>query len=58
MPNKKMRLLGAHFHGCDLLQHYEDDILELELYFVIVKNEYGEQTEEELLPGEKNHSLG
>jgi len=26
----------------------------LELYFVIVNNEYGEQTEEELLPGGKN----
>uniref|UniRef100_K7LBK3 HECT-type E3 ubiquitin transferase n=1 Tax=Glycine max TaxID=3847 RepID=K7LBK3_SOYBN len=30
------------------------DISELELYFVIVNNEYGEQTEEELLPGGKN----
>lgn len=36
------------------LKHYEDDISELELYFVIVNNEYGEQTEEELLPGGKN----
>jgi len=26
----------------------------LELYFVILNNEYGEQTEEELLPGGKN----
>lgn len=36
------------------LQHYEADISELELYFVILNNEYGEQTEEELLPGGKN----
>ncbi|XWS53476.1 hypothetical protein CRYUN_Cryun10bG0004400 [Craigia yunnanensis] len=36
------------------LKHYKGDILELELYFVIVNNEYGEQTEEELLPGGKN----
>lgn len=36
------------------LQHYEGDISELELYFVIVNNEYGEQKEEELLPGGKN----
>lgn len=36
------------------LQHYKGDISELELYFVIVNNEYGEQTEEELLPGGKN----
>ncbi|KAH1208996.1 E3 ubiquitin-protein ligase UPL6 [Glycine max] len=36
------------------LKHYERDISELELYFVIVNNEYGEQTEEELLPGGKN----
>ncbi|XP_058077263.1 E3 ubiquitin-protein ligase UPL6 isoform X2 [Magnolia sinica] len=35
------------------LKHYEGDISELELYFVIVNNEYGEQTEEELLPGGK-----
>ncbi|CAJ1963098.1 unnamed protein product [Sphenostylis stenocarpa] len=34
--------------------HYEGDISELELYFVIVNNEYGEQTEEELLPGGKS----
>jgi hypothetical protein len=32
-------------------QHYNGDIAELELYFVIVNNEYGEQCEEELLPG-------
>ncbi|KAK2990179.1 hypothetical protein RJ640_014631 [Escallonia rubra] len=36
------------------LKHYEGDISELELYFVIVNNEYGEQTLEELLPGGKN----
>lgn len=36
------------------LKHYEGDISDLELYFVIVNNEYGEQTEEELLPGGKN----
>ncbi|KAJ7980436.1 E3 ubiquitin-protein ligase UPL6 [Quillaja saponaria] len=36
------------------LKHYEGDISELELYFVIVNNEYGEQTEEELLPGGRN----
>lgn len=27
---------------------------ELELYFVVVKNDYGEQTEEELIPGGKD----
>ncbi|KAB1213802.1 E3 ubiquitin-protein ligase UPL6 [Morella rubra] len=36
------------------LKLYEGDISDLELYFVIVNNEYGEQTEEELLPGGKN----
>ncbi|KAJ9154641.1 hypothetical protein P3X46_027959 [Hevea brasiliensis] len=36
------------------LKHYQGDISELELYFVIVNNEYGEQTEEELLPGGRN----
>ncbi|KAK7388042.1 hypothetical protein VNO78_22844 [Psophocarpus tetragonolobus] len=36
------------------LKHYRGDISELELYFVIVNNEYGEQTEEELLPGGRN----
>ncbi|KAK8661860.1 hypothetical protein V6N13_091450 [Hibiscus sabdariffa] len=36
------------------LKHFKGDISELELYFVIVNNEYGEQTEEELLPGGKN----
>ncbi|KAF0927506.1 hypothetical protein E2562_034000 [Oryza meyeriana var. granulata] len=33
------------------LKHYDGDISQLELYFVIVNNEYGEQSEEELLPG-------
>ncbi|KAF8727100.1 hypothetical protein HU200_019606 [Digitaria exilis] len=33
------------------LKHYNGDISNLELYFVIVNNEYGEQCEEELLPG-------
>ncbi|KAL3626638.1 E3 ubiquitin-protein ligase upl6 [Castilleja foliolosa] len=36
------------------LKRYEGDISGLELYFVIQNNEYGEQTEEELLPGGKN----
>ncbi|KAK7246229.1 hypothetical protein RIF29_41089 [Crotalaria pallida] len=36
------------------LKHYAGDISELELYFVILNNEYGEQSEEELLPGGKN----
>ncbi|KAJ7955280.1 E3 ubiquitin-protein ligase UPL6 [Quillaja saponaria] len=36
------------------LKHYEGQISELELYFVIVNNEYGEQTEEELLNGGRN----
>ncbi|XP_057959070.1 E3 ubiquitin-protein ligase UPL6 isoform X2 [Malania oleifera] len=36
------------------LKHFEGDLSELELYFVIVNNEYGEQMEEELLPGGKN----
>ncbi|PKI75335.1 hypothetical protein CRG98_004271, partial [Punica granatum] len=30
--------------------NYKGDISELELYFVIVNNEYGEQKEEELVP--------
>lgn len=33
------------------LKHYQGDLSDLELYFVIVNNEYGEQSEEELLPG-------
>lgn len=48
---------GSHFSFlsyCYDLQHFEGDISELELYFVIVNNEYGEQTEEELLPGGRN----
>ncbi|CAL0334474.1 unnamed protein product [Lupinus luteus] len=36
------------------LKHYKGDISDLELYFVILNNEYGEQTEEELIPGGKN----
>ncbi|CAN6467252.1 unnamed protein product [Victoria cruziana] len=36
------------------LKHYKGDICELGLYFVVVNNEYGEQTEEELLPGGKD----
>lgn len=36
------------------LKHYQGDVSELELYFVILNNEYGEQTEEELIPGGKN----
>eukprot|EP01018_Ginkgo_biloba_P026105 Gb_04194 [translate_table: standard] len=36
------------------LKHYEGDVSQLGLYFVIVNNEYGEQTEEELLPGGKD----
>ena len=36
------------------VQHYEGDTSKLELYFVIVNNEYGEQTEDELLPGGKS----
>ncbi|XP_074307347.1 E3 ubiquitin-protein ligase UPL6 [Silene latifolia] len=36
------------------LKHYQGEVSGLELYFVIVNNEYGEQTEEELLPGGKN----
>ncbi|KAE9599205.1 putative aminoacyltransferase, E1 ubiquitin-activating enzyme [Lupinus albus] len=36
------------------LKHYKGELSELELYFVIVNNEYGEQTEEELIPGGKN----
>ncbi|MBA0651830.1 hypothetical protein Goklo_019132 [Gossypium klotzschianum] len=43
-----------HFLGSLLAKHYKEDISGLELYFVIVNNEYGEQTEEELLPGGKN----
>lgn len=35
-------------------QHYKGDLSELELYFVIVNNEYGEQTAEELIHDGKN----
>uniref|UniRef100_A0A0A0K808 HECT-type E3 ubiquitin transferase n=1 Tax=Cucumis sativus TaxID=3659 RepID=A0A0A0K808_CUCSA len=37
--------------------HYEGDISELGLYFVIINNEYGKQTEEELLPGGRNRRV-
>ena len=36
------------------VQHYKGDVSELELYFVAVNNEYGDQTEEELIPGGKD----
>ncbi|THU67840.1 hypothetical protein C4D60_Mb05t28930 [Musa balbisiana] len=36
------------------LKHYKGDVSELELYFVAVNNEYGDQTEEELIPGGKD----
>jgi len=36
------------------LQRYKGDVSELELYFVIVNNEYGEHAEEELKVGGKN----
>lgn len=36
------------------LKRYKGDISELELYFVIVNNEYGEHAEEELKPGGRN----
>ncbi|KAF8394715.1 hypothetical protein HHK36_020932 [Tetracentron sinense] len=36
------------------LKRFKGDISKLELYFVIVNNEYGEQKEEELLPGGKD----
>ncbi|KAL5996551.1 hypothetical protein ACLOJK_026631 [Asimina triloba] len=41
------------FSIVDFCNHYKGDVSELELYFVIINNEYGEQTEEELLPGGK-----
>ncbi|KAG0474135.1 hypothetical protein HPP92_015992 [Vanilla planifolia] len=41
------------YHHLLFLKHYQGDVSELELYFVIVNNEYGEQKEEELLPGGK-----
>ncbi|KAJ4822903.1 E3 ubiquitin-protein ligase upl6 [Turnera subulata] len=36
------------------LKHYQGNVSDLELYFVIVNNEYGEQAEEELLAGGKD----
>ncbi|KAL7104754.1 hypothetical protein ACP275_07G002200 [Erythranthe tilingii] len=36
------------------LKHYGGQVSELELYFVIINNEYGEAKEEELRPGGKN----
>ncbi|KAK9086995.1 hypothetical protein Syun_029389 [Stephania yunnanensis] len=39
---------GAYERLC---KHFEGNVSDLELYFFIVNNEYGEQTEEELLPG-------
>ncbi|KAG2271734.1 hypothetical protein Bca4012_073965 [Brassica carinata] len=36
------------------LKRYKGNIAELELYFVILNNEYGERTEEELLQGGKD----
>ncbi|KAJ6891471.1 E3 ubiquitin-protein ligase UPL6-like isoform X1 [Populus alba x Populus x berolinensis] len=39
------------------LKRYQGDISDLELYFVIVNNEYGEKTEEELLPGGRNQRV-
>ncbi|KAM0043757.1 putative ubiquitin-protein ligase E3B/C [Helianthus debilis subsp. tardiflorus] len=36
------------------LKRYEGDLAELELYFVIFNNEFGERTAEELIPGGKN----
>ncbi|KAI5078375.1 hypothetical protein GOP47_0006046 [Adiantum capillus-veneris] len=36
------------------LKHYEEDWTQLGLYFVIENNEYGEQVEEELIPGGKD----
>ncbi|WOK93428.1 hypothetical protein Cni_G02125 [Canna indica] len=35
-------------------KHYKGDVPELELYFVGLNNEYGEQTEDELIPGGKD----
>lgn len=37
--------------GCSLLQHYDGDWSQLAAYFVVTHNEYGEQTEVELIPG-------
>ncbi|KAB5538406.1 hypothetical protein DKX38_015939 [Salix brachista] len=43
--------------GMPIYRRYQGDISDLELYFVIVNNEYGEQTEEELLPGGRNQRV-
>ncbi|XP_076944052.1 E3 ubiquitin-protein ligase UPL6-like [Bidens hawaiensis] len=40
------------------LKRYEGDLAELELYFVIFNNEFGEQTAEELIPNGKNVRVG
>ena len=42
------------FFSIHYLQRYKGNIAELELYFVILNNEYGERTEEELLQGGKD----
>ncbi|XP_020244930.1 E3 ubiquitin-protein ligase UPL6 isoform X1 [Asparagus officinalis] len=42
------------YHHLLFLKRYKGDISELELYFVIINNEYGENAEEELRPGGKN----
>ncbi|CAH9080391.1 unnamed protein product [Cuscuta europaea] len=36
------------------LKHYDGNLSDLELYFVVVNNDYGEQKEEELLTGGKS----
>ncbi|PKA63004.1 E3 ubiquitin-protein ligase UPL6 [Apostasia shenzhenica] len=42
------------YHHLLFLKHYQGDVSELELYFVIINNDYDEQKEEELLPGGKD----
>ncbi|VFQ60995.1 unnamed protein product [Cuscuta campestris] len=42
------------YHHLIFLKHYEGNLSDLELYFVVVNNEYGEQKEEELLTGGKS----
>ncbi|KAK1317093.1 E3 ubiquitin-protein ligase UPL6 [Acorus calamus] len=37
--------------------NFKGDVSELELYFVVINNEYGEQTESELLPGGKDRRV-
>ncbi|KAK1317157.1 E3 ubiquitin-protein ligase UPL6 [Acorus calamus] len=39
------------------LKNFKGDVSELELYFVVINNEYGEQTESELLPGGKDRRV-